>query len=263
MSSINIIATLIGLLGILVCYAFFSQTVQNKREQRKRILAGLKSRSRTFKFMLNGFPKGFLTKELTMLVQRSLVEVSENLARLEPRELTHKQDLEMATAALANTQRQAPQSGNNTKLETHQQIKEVKMCLEELHRFVHRLEDKGTTSKSQGEQFRNQIKQLVLQVTVDSYILQANTAHTNNKIKLALHYCTLAVNLMIRDGRGGKFDAKLAATRKHMRKLEASLHAEQEETVSKRTPMQEENSEEWDKFNEEQQEWGKKKNIYD
>lgn len=262
MSSVNVIATLIVLLCALVCYAFLSQTIQRKREQRKRLLASLKSRSRTFKFMLNGFPTGFLTKELTLLVQRSLVDVSEQLNRLEPRDTVHKQDLAAATNALANTQRQPAKHNGKVTLQTPQQVKEVKMCLEELYRFIHNIEAKGKLAKSQADHYRKQVKQLVLQITIDSYMMQARAAKSDDKLKLAIHFLSTSLDLMIKNRAG--FEDTIKVVRAEIAELRGTLEKTENKPISRQAAAHEEEiASEWAKYDEKESTWGKKKNVYD
>ncbi|WP_045861536.1 hypothetical protein [Teredinibacter purpureus] len=263
MSTVSVIATIIVLLSVLVCYAFVAQTVKQKREQRNRLLAALKSRSRSFKFILNGFPEGFLPRELTLLVQRSLIELCEQLTRLEPKDTTHMQDLQSISALLAETQRHTKPASPVT-LESPQQIKEVKICLEELHRFVLQLENKNGLSRNQADTYRNQIKQLALQLTVDGYALQGRLAQQGGKIKLAAHYYDLAVKLLIREGKAGKIEDRVAKLKAIHTALIEQLAKENEKEAAGEDEQieQEEIADEWDKFGEDNSEW-KKKNIYD
>lgn len=263
MSSINIIVTIILLLAALVCYAFIAQTLKQKRELRNRLLAALKVRSRTFKFMLNGFPAGFLPRELTMLVQRSLIEVCENLTRLEPKEPAHLQDLQAISSMLADTQRHAKPPAEVT-LNNPQQIKEVKICLEELNRFIHNLESKNSLSHNQAESYRNQIRQLVVQLTVDNYTMQGRAADQASKLKLALHFYDLAVKLLIREGKPGKYNERIATLKERIHELSDTLpDTTREESLSDEEKAEQEAiANEWDKFGSEDKIW-KKKHVYD
>lgn len=265
MSSVTVITTIIVLLAGLVCYAFISQTIRHKREQRSRLLAALKSRSRNFKFMLSGFPAGFLSKELTLLVHRSLIEVCEQLSKLDPNNPAHVQDLQTISSQMAEVQRQAkPQQ--NAELESHQQIKEVKACLEELNRFLYSLERQGRCNKASADSYRNQIKQLVLKVTVSSYELNGRAAAQASKTKLASHYYTTALNLLVREGRAGQFDQKIKSFKEIIAKLEKQLEAEgpTSDIAPEEAAEQAGIDGEWDKFSsdDDNSPW-KKKQVYD
>lgn len=260
MSTITIISILIVLLATLVCYAFIYQTLQHRREKRARLLVALKARARTFKFMLSGCPEGFLPRELTILVQRGLIEVLEQLSKLEPREPAHKQDLQIVNAHLLQTQRQTgPKS--TVPLQNHQQIKEARICLEELHRYIVLQEARQALAHNQAEAYRNQIRQLVLQITVDGYTLNGVTAKQKDKPKLALHYYELALNLLVREQRGGSQQANIERIRAIVEDLSAQV-AQEEAHKPGPSAAEQEVAEEWDKFGEEDTLW-KKKKIYD
>jgi hypothetical protein len=267
MSSVAIIAGIIILLVALVCYAFAMQTIQHKREKRKRLLAALGSQARSFKFILTGCPEGFLTKDLKIIVLRSLVEVHEQLAQLEPGNTAHKQDIQQYSAAMADAQR-TPPSDANISLASQQQIKEAKMSLEELHKFIFRLESNNRVSRNQADSYRSQIKQLVLKITVDGYILNGKAANQSGKTKLALHNFDLALKLLIRESKAGRFEALIAQLKGTCAELTEKLLAEEDDGL---LPMSDEEREEqdalndeWDKFSDDGSEglW-KKKQVYD
>lgn len=265
MSSVTVITGIIILLAALVCYAFTAQTIQNKRERKKRLLAALKSQSRNFKFILNGCPDGFLTKDLKLILLRSLIDVSEQLSRLEPSEPQFSQDLKQYTQGLAEAQREAP-STTSVSIENPQQIKEVKMSLEELHRFIFNLEGQGRVTRNQGDAYRNQIKQLVLRITVDSYVINGQSAKQSGKTKLAHHNYDLALKLLAREGKPGVFTKKLQQLRAITEELKTQLSAEEDASPlsTEELEAQSELTDEWDKFSEDSSEdiW-KKKQVYD
>lgn len=263
MSSVEIIVVIIVLLAVLVCYAFVAQTLKQKREQRARLLAALKTRARNFKFMINGFPQAFLPRDLTLLVQRSLIEVCENLSRLEPREPSHLQDLQAISSLMAETQRHA-KPNSQVPLENPQQIKEVKICLEELYRFIHSIESKGTLSRNQAENYRSQIHQLALQITVDNYVIQGSAAENTTKPKLAIHYYDLAARLLLREGKPGQYDDRINDLKNRLKELNHALLEKNdgEPLTEQELAEQEEIDNAWNKFGNETDVW-RKKHAYD
>jgi hypothetical protein len=260
MSTITIITALIIMLATLVCYAFIYQTVQHRREKRTRLLAALKARAQTFKFILNNCPEGFLPKELTILVQRGMIEVLGQLSRLETKDRTYGPELQVLNAAMAETQRQT-RPPKAISLQNVQQIKDVRACLEELHRFIFQQESRQALARNQAEAYRNQIRQLVLQITVDGYTLSGRAAKQKGKTKLALHYYELALNLLIREQRGGnqqKSIEQLSAITDELKKQLANEESESPQKLEDSTKT----AQEWDKFADKDSMW-KKKNIYD
>lgn len=263
MSSVSVITGIIILLAALVCYAFAAQGIQHRRERRKRLLALLKTQSRSFKFILNGCPEGFLTKELKLIVLRGLIEISDQLSTLEPTVPTYSQDLELFTNKLSEVQRQNTAT-TRTSLTSLQQAKEVKMSLEELHRYVMNQESANRINRSHADAYRTQIKQLVLQVTVDAYILNGQSAMQQDKTKLALHYFDLAHKLLIREAKPGMFDSKIAMLGERCRELKKQLDTMQTpEPVAEDEETQAELDEQWDKFSSDDEGIWQKKQIYD
>lgn len=225
----------------------------------------LKTRVRNFKFMLNGFPQGFLPKDLTLLVQRSLMQLLEQLTKLEPN-ANHSQDLQGVAQQMAETQRQPPPVTNQSVqiVDNPQRVREIKACLEELYKFIFQLEGKRQLTRPQADIHRAMIRNLVLQLTVDSYVLHGRIARDKEKPRLAVHYFDLALKLMLKERANGQFDGRINQLRAAMADLEGRLLTEAplapQATRADDTDQTAIN-EEWDKFAQEQT-W-KKKQVYD
>lgn len=262
MSSITVIAAIIVLLAGLVCYAFVAQTLTHKRQQRERLANALKVRVRNFKFMLNGLPSGFLPKELVLLIQRSLMQILEQLTKLEPKQESYTQELQSVAQQMAETQRQPSQTVTTGPLDSAQKAQEIKACLEELYKFIFQLEGKKGMTRSQADVYRNMIKQLVLQLTVDSYVMQGRVAKDKDKLRLAIHYFDLALKLMLRERANGVFDARITQLQATIAELESQVGDSPLTQASIAGELEHENfTEQWDKFDKEDS-W-KKKQIYD
>lgn len=262
MSSITIIASIVILLVALVCYAFFSQTVQHKSQQKTRAIQAMQARARNFRYILTGIPPDFLTKDLTLLVQNSLIDVLESLTKLEPKVDTYKAELATLVQQKNALQNQADTSANGT-IDNPQQIKEVKACLEELYKFIFHLEEKRTFTREQADNYRARVKQLVLQLTIDSYVIHGRGAKDKGKLQLAMHHFQLALNLMLKERKQGNFEGRIAQLEAVIEDLQAQLKEQNEEEA----PQIKENSgddanEEWADFGKENADW-KKKQIYD
>lgn len=263
MSSVVVITSLIVIVAALVCYALVIQTLAHKRQQRERLMTVLSAKVRNFKYMLNGFPQGFLPKELLMLVQRSLIDLYEQLVDVDSRNPQHKQDLQAISLQLNETQRQARHHLQVT-IENPQQIKDAKACLEELHKFVFQLESKGVLNRANAEAHRSMIKQLVLQITVDSYMLSGRHAKGAGKTRLAIHYFSLAHKLLSKESHNGQHDKAIGQVAVTLRDLEAHLLTEEPNAIVAHNPTPEESEEAaaWNKFKPEDGSW-KKKQVYD
>ncbi len=264
MSSTSIIALIIVLLVALLAYAFVSQTMERKRKQRKRMLAALKLRVKDFKYMLSGFPPDFLSKDLSALVHRCLIEVLEQLVGLEPSNKAYVDELALFSKQLEEAKRK-PKKESRTKLTNPQQVKEVKSMLQSLHNFIGLQQQRGNLSTAQFKQYESQIKQLVVQITVDSYILNAKQAQGSNKGRLAIHYYTLAKKLLAKESGGADYQKQIQKLNTVIDELEKELAVQEPEyEVDKDAEAtREQASSEWDEFNKEPEDPWKKKSVYD
>ncbi len=263
MSSSTVIAFIIVLLIALVSYAFVSQTLERKRKQRQRLLTGLKQRWKDFKYMASGFPEGFLPKELYLLVHRSLIDICEQLIALEPKTKEYTNALSVYTQQYQNIQSRPPLQGR-VSLDNPQQIQEIKTLLQGLNGFVNSQHKRGRLSAAQHSQYEQQIRQLVAQVTVDTYLISAKQAAGQEKLRLAIHYFLLAKKLLIKEDASTNHHEQIQSIDEKLRLLEQQL-TEQDQLAPQATKpdTQESVSNEWDEFTNETSDGWKKKAIYD
>ena len=259
MSSVSLIASIIVLLALLVCYAFISQTLVQRREKRQRVLNGLHVRLRDFKYILNSVPSGYLPKDLKLFVQRSLLNVLEQLTQLEPGVAAHKADMHAISEQMALTQR-ADEPAASQPLENAQQSKEIKACLEQLYKFVFHLENRGALSGAHADIYRNMIKRLLLELAVDAYQLFARAAQSQQKWRLAIHYYELGLKLLTKERKNGQFEARIALLNDLIAEADKQL-AQSEDDLNAPTQPKPEDTAAWEKFAE-GPDW-KKKHVYD
>ena len=265
MSSVIVIAVIIIALASLVSYAFISQTLTHKREHQERVINALTSKTRNFKFMLSGFPQGFLPPELTLLIQKSLLEIYSQLSELEPANVGHRGEIQALSLQMSETRRQATRR-SNIHLENHQQISEVKACLEELHKYIFQLEEKNLIQRESADAHRASIRELVISITVDSYTIAGKQAFERDKPRLALHSFNLALNLMQRERKLGNFDQRIIELQHQCAELSTKI-AEQTEGGNTALPSLDADTQsklesEWDSFEHSSPDW-KKKQLYD
>lgn len=259
MSSVSLIASIIALLALLVCYAFISQTLVQRRERRKRVLNGLRVRLRDFKYILNSVPAGYLPKDLRLFVQRSLLNVLEQLTQLEPGVAAHKEDMRTIAEQMALTQRTDEPTASQP-LENAQQSKEIKACLEQLYKFIFHLENRGTLSDAHAGIYRSMIKRLLLELAADSYQLFARAAQSKQKWRLAIHYYELALKLLSKERKDGQFEARIALLKDLIAEADQQLAQTEDDPDAPTQPIPEDTAA-WEKFAE-GPDW-KKKHVYD
>lgn len=260
--SIYIVSGIIALLIILVAYAFISHTLEKRRLQRQRLLTALKNRERNFKYMITGLPQHFLSNELSALVYRALIETCEQLAKLSPNDHTHKTDAKLYASQL-DTLKHSSES-QRVRLDSPAQIKEVRQHLQELYHFVAQQEARQAINAVQAAAYSDQIKRLILQISVDSHAIQARQAQQQGKLRLAIHYYSLSRKLLTGENAGHSYDKQITQIQTIIAKLEA-LAASQEPPPKTETSKEQEEAastnKEWEQFSE-GNEW-KKKQVYD
>ncbi|WP_111640440.1 hypothetical protein [Marinimicrobium alkaliphilum] len=264
MPTILIVSAIVLLVIALVSYAIINEALEKRRKQRKRLLTALSQRQRMFHDMLTTFPSGFLPKELHNLVCRVLLDTAEHLSRLEPKNATHLEAYRNYSEQLeASHNRPATAVG---RLESANQANGVRKQLQELYRYVIQQSELGHFNKVQTQAYREQIKRLALQMSVETYALQARQAQQLGKFRLAIHYYTLARKLLFREDVNHDFQKQIADYDTRIKTLEKQARelADHggEPKDSKVAAMDSEAQKEWERLGEEEAKW-KKKNLYD
>lgn len=264
MPTILIVSAIVVLVIALISYAIINEALTKRRKQRKRLLTALGQRQRLFHDMLTTFPSGFLPKELHSLVYRVLLDTAEHLSRLEPKEPVHLEAYRNYSEQLeASHNRPAAAVG---RLESASQANGVRKQLQELYRYVIQQSELGHFNKVQTQAYREQIKRLALQMSVETYALQARQAQQQGKPRLAIHFYTLARKLLIREDVNHDFQKQIANYNTRIESLEkqAKELAEQgmDPNSARTAAMDSEAQKEWERLNEEEAKW-KKKNLYD
>ncbi len=260
MSSLMIASIIFALLIVLVGYAFVSQTLEKRKKRRQRLLSALKHRQRNFKYMLSGFPEGLLTKDLTLIIYRALLDACEQLSRLEPRESGHMEDFTAYSAELEALKHRP--TSERTQPKTPEQAVEIKRLLQELYRFIAHQTERGNIGQAQGQTYKDQIKRLALLVAVDAHAVSARQAQAAGKPRLAIHYYNLAKKMLTQEKGGQGYQKQLAQINGIIKKLEGQLEQQPEADAAPTSegPAPEEKKE-WEEF-EQQTDW-KKKQLYD
>ena len=258
--SIYIVVSIIVLLIALAGYAFISQSIEKKRVQRQRILMALKTKQRNFVHLINGFPPNFLNPDLLGLVYRALIETCEQLSKIEPKDLRHLDDITLYTNQLDALPKSNP--AQRPRIENPQVMKEIRQHLHELQNFLVQQEAAKIINKVQFGAYIDQIKRLSLQMSVDAYLYHAKQAQQAGKLRLAIHYFTLAKKMLATENASRTYDKQIAQLDSITSKLEekAQISGGQADTTQNNAPP--ETSKEWEKFTPPTDNW-KKKQMYD
>jgi len=190
------------------------------------------------------------------------MDVNEQLSKLDPTNDSHIAALETYRDAMAKALERTDNS-KRVQLASLQQIKEVRTHLQELHKFVEKLLQKRTLNGTQAKAYSKQIQKLILQISIDAYLMNAKQAEQNGKARLALHHYSLARKMLARDNTDRAYSKHIGQIDAIIQGLEKQLQEEarQPKTVVEAGPIPG-SSREWDAFENAEAGW-KKKTVYD
>ena len=258
--SIYIVVSIIVLLIALAGYAFISQSIEKKRVQRQRILMALKTKHRNFVHLISGFPPNFLTSELLSLIYRALIDTCEQLSKVEPKEQRHLDDITLYTNQLDALPKNSP--AQRPRIENPQAMKEIRQHLHELQNFLIQQEAAKLINKVQFGAYIDQIKRLSLQMSVDAHLYHAKQAQQASKLRLAIHYFSLAKKMLTTENASRTYDKQIAQLESIISKLEEKAQISGEQAEANETSAQPEATKDWEKFTPPTDNW-KKKQVYD
>ncbi|MBX2809949.1 MAG: hypothetical protein KTR20_15105 [Cellvibrionaceae bacterium] len=265
MTQVYIIAGIIMLISVLICYIFIRQTIVKRRRERARLHRALDKRAKDLIQMLNAFPTNFLPRDLLIFLFRCIVDVYEQLSKLAPDELEYLDNFKLYTAQMETAMRAPKDSSEEVVLQSSSQINEIRQYLNYLGRFLQKWMQRGNISAKQYGGYKELIKRLIVQLMVDNYTLSAKQATQMDKAKLAIHYYMLAKNMLVKEGLIASRRERLQFIDEEIQSLEQRLEEEGQATsevaASASAEQAEEEQKQWEQF-EEEADW-KKKNVYD
>lgn len=254
MSTTAIITTISAALAVLVVVVFAMQQIEKSNNEKQALIAALKSRLRGFHHLLDGFPEGFLSADLRALVCHCLLDSTDQLIKLEPRNKDHRAERDRIMERLNKIRSEVVTAGYQP-LTNPDQIQEVQRLLNSLYNVVQKLVERKRITQLEGASFARQIATLTVRVAVDSHLQSAQQALSDGKPRLAIHYYSLAVDKMKKSNTDGQYSSQMQLYEQRIAELE--VLAEQQQTSAVATP-----AEEWEDFREDDDAW-KKKSLYD
>jgi hypothetical protein len=256
--STQIIVAIAGLgLFLLVAIAVAMQSIEKKRKENTRWLALLKARARNFDYMLNGFPNGFLGRDLQILVCKSLQDVYQQLSVLQPKDKTHRGSVETLSTQIATLGQS--NSGTGVTLSDKSQIVEVQKRLKGLYSYIGQLSSAKRIAPAEAQAYAAQVKRLMLQTTVDGINGAITEALANGKILLALHNLKMVIEKLVKENGGGEHTAVINKYTLKVQELKQQLGS-QDKKAEQRSDEQDA---QWDSIGKDDDDTWKKKDLYD
>jgi len=268
MSHIYIIAGMLCLICLLVCFVFIRQTIVKKQKEKERLSRALVKKVKFLRQMLESFPQGFLSTDLVVLLLRSIADAYEQLIQLMPDKTEYVDHFKLYSTTLEEAIKTGKKNEQAQALDNSSQITEIKQSLNHLGRFLQGWAKQGSISPKQYGLYKAQIKRLAVQLVVDNYMITANQSVESKKLKLGIHYYTLAKNLITEEGLSTVKRQQLMQIAEKLPKLQASLDSETKQRAQDSVAESGSTSEtdgqdagQWAEI-EEDDGW-KKKNVYD
>lgn len=168
----------------------------------------LKTKQRNLVHLINGFPQNFLTTELLSLIYRALIDACEQLSKIEPKDSRHLDDITLYTNQMGTLPK--TNTAQRPRIDNPQVMKEIRQHLQELQHFLVQQEALKIINKVQLGAYSDQVKRLSLQMAVDAYLYQAKMAQQVGKLRLAIHFFTLAKKLLIAENTTRAYDKQIA-----------------------------------------------------
>jgi hypothetical protein len=259
---IFILIIIVALVLALAGYAFISQSIEKRRIQRQRILMTLKTKHRNLIHLINGFPPNFLTHDLLSLMYRALIDTCEQLSKVEPNDPRHLDDITLYTNQLDTLPKNT--AAQRARVDNPQQMKDIRQHLQELVHFLTQQEALKVINNVQFVAYMDQVKRLSLQMSVDAYLYNAKQAQQNGKLRLAIHFFSLAKKSLTAENATRIYDKQIVQLDAITAKLEEKAQIKGEPVDAGQSPAAGDTSaKEWDKFTPPSEEAWKKKQIYD
>ncbi|MEH6557126.1 MAG: hypothetical protein V7708_04985 [Oceanicoccus sp.] len=244
-------------LAVLVAVGILLQTMDNKRKENRQREAALNARARSFDYMLNGFPEGFLHPQLKILICHCLIEVFSQLNKIDPGNTNYTGKL--ATAQQRLTEFSAkPGKRAPVTLSDRAQIREVQKMLSSLYNFVSELAASKRIKPADAIHYRKLLQRLLLQTTLDELINPIAEALDQNNKPLAIHYLQVGRDKMQHENEDGFYNDSI---NKHNTRIDALTQQTPTQNPSSNTHQQY-TDKQWEGLAKTDDSW-KKKSIYD
>lgn len=257
MSTTTIIVAISVCLFLLVAVTFILQQIEKNNREKKQLVAAMKTRARNFQQLLTGFPDGFLSRDLRLLVCQCLNDAFDQLIRLEPRNPQHRQEQDELAALRQQVEAQPDQAGAGAPLLDPNQIQAVQKLLHSLLNVVNHLGQAGRLLPAQATEYSRQIQRLATRAALDGHLGGARQAQQAGKPRLAVHYYRLAVEKMQKSNADGSYTNQIQSCQQRIAELEA-IADKQPDTDVEANPT----DDAWKEFGQDRDAW-KKKSVYD
>lgn len=260
MSTATIAIIVATVLIVLMASAYTVQAMDRARTRKRQLEFALRKRIARLASLLEAFPVGFLTKDLSLLIARGQVDAWEQLCELERGNDTYAKALSEAIKQRDHFRSGgAPQQGTAAP-QSAQQFLEIERNLALLQKLITSLSQKGQLTPEEERVLSHHVTVLTARAKLGQHRLNAQEAKQQDKPRLAIHHLQMAVNAL-KKLNSDHLQADLADLQDQIAQLEEQAR-QQEEQINALPPENAAVGKEWDSFGQKDETW-KKKAVYD
>lgn len=228
MSSATIVSFIAAGLFLLIAIAVVQQTLDKIARKKRLLLNSLNTRIRNMEQMLKIFPAGFLSKELQLLIVKTLDDCYRQYLTIEPK----NQDIARKQSSNAQQLQKAqnmPAVSTAVTLTDSIQINNVKTMLKALHAQIGNMRAEKQLNTEQYSLYNKQIRRLLVQSANDELIAPTQEAIAKGKLRLAIHYLTSARDKMQKENDEAYYQPLIAALNNRINELEQQANHSEED----------------------------------
>ncbi len=226
MSTTAIVIAVLACVFVLVAVTITLQQMEKSTEAKNALIASLKTQTRNFQHLLDGFPEGLLNRELKLLVCQCIAEGLDQLTRLDRKNAQYAQMAAQLQEKIAQLQAQGAAQTAYPPLTNPAQIQEVQKLLNSLYNVVQRLYQSKRLTAAQADTYGKQVQRLATRIALDNHLATAQKAMQSGKARLAQHHIGIAIDKMKKDNADGQFTAQIAACQQRHADLEKIASAQ-------------------------------------
>ncbi len=226
MSTTAIVIAVLVCVFILITVAITLQQMEKNTDEKNALIATLKTQTRNFQHLLDGFPEGLLGRDLKLLVCQCIAEGLQQLTQLDRKNPQYTQMHQQLQSKITQLQAQGNAQTAYQPLTNPAQIQEVQKLLNNLINVIQRLHQNKRLNAAQAQSYGKQVQSLATRIALDSNLAAAQTALQGGKARLAQHHYGIAIEKMKKDNAEGQFTAQIAACQQRIADLEKMASAQ-------------------------------------
>lgn len=258
MATSTIVIAVFACLFVLVAVTITLQQIEKANAKKSALIAALKAQTRNFQQLLEGFPEGFLSRDLKLLVCQCIGEGLEQLVRIDRTNPQHQQVQRQLNERVAQLQALPADQSQYQALNNPAQMQELQKLLNNLYNVVQRLYQNKRLNEAQAESYSKQVQRLATRLGLDTHLNIAQQALGERKLRLAIHHYGQAIEKMAKDNADGAFTAQIEAYRARCQELDTL-----DQQLQKQQQTHSAANAEWEKTMKPKEDLLQKKNVYD